>query len=119
MRAIITAASLLLWAPPALAEAMQFQTPSGNIGCEYQPETDDRLYCVRLEPAMSYIEFYPDGAHTGDYEGDSWFPKNAPVLEYGQTRDFGPYRCSAERSGLTCERGAHGFTASRKEIKAY
>ena len=103
----------------ARAENLQFQTPSGNIGCEYQPDADDRLYCIRLEPVMSYIEFYAKGAYTGDYEGDSWFPANAPELPYGESQSFGPYDCTSAKSGLTCERGKHGFSASRAGIEVF
>lgn len=109
----------LLAASPASAGEVQFQTPSGNIGCEYQEDTDNRLYCIRREPVMSYIEFYFNGAYTGDYEGDSWFPEDAPVLDYGETQDFGPYTCTSEKTGLACSRGEHGFNASRKGIEVY
>ena len=116
---IALAVLALAAAVPAHADGISFQTPSGNIGCEYQPDVDDRLYCVRLKPTMQYIEFYPNGAYTGDYEGDDWFPEGAAVLGYGSTLQMGGYTCYSEESGLTCERGDHGFTANRKGVKVY
>ena len=116
-----TVATLLLafTAAPAYAANPQFQTPSRNIGCEYQAESDDRLYCVRLEPETSYIELYENGAYTGAYEGDAWFPSDAPVLNYGRSLIIGPYNCTSQKTGLTCERGEHGFEASRNGITTY
>lgn len=119
---LAAAAALFIFGTPALAydgDGISFQTPSGNIGCEYQQDTDNRLYCVRLEPTMAYIEFYPNQAFTGDYEGENWFPENAGVLEYGETEMFGPYKCTSKESGLTCTANGHGFTANRKGVKVH
>ena len=117
---IFAAASFLaVAAAPAHAANPQFQTPSSNIGCEYQADSDDRLYCVRLEPEMSYIEFYEKGAYSGAYEGDAWFPSGAPVLKYGKSLIIGPYTCTSQKSGLICKRGEHGFEANRKGITTY
>ena len=119
MKFIAAALLFAVSAAPAQAANPQFQTPSGNIGCEYQADSDDRLYCVRLEPEMRYIEFYEKGAYSGAYEGDSWFPSDAPVLKYGENLVLGPYTCTSQESGLVCARGEHGFEANRKGITTY
>ncbi len=115
---VLFAAVLAVFASPALAGGLQFQTPSGNIGCVYEPDAADRLLCIRLKPTVLSIILTRDGADHGpaEYEGEVWFPKHAPVLAYGESRSVGPYKCTSERSGLTCIRGGHGFTASRKGI---
>ena len=45
----------------------------------------------------------------------------APVLRYGSTRDFGPFRCRSRRSGLTCRTRAngHGFRLSRERQEVF
>ena len=119
LAAVVAAVTLL--AAPALAANPQLRTPSGNIGCEYEPQAAGRLLCVRLKPTVQSIILTKDGAHYGpaEYDGEVWFPHGAPVLAYGKSREIGPYTCQSETSGLTCRIGGKGFKASRAGITAF
>jgi hypothetical protein len=116
---IRTLLALALMASPALAGNPQFQTPTGNIGCEYQPHAGNRLYCVRLKPSIDYIVLDVDGGTSGPFEGDLWISDSAPVLAYGQTRKLGPYTCESKTSGLVCQAGERGFSANMRGIRLF
>lgn len=110
-------------------DAFMFLTPSGNIGCQFGMSMEASVYCVRRDAAQStaevpvlnaYVQLPEQGkAITGPFEGDAWYPTGAQVLKYGKSRsDFGS-TCKSAKSGLTCTRGAHGFSVNRKTIKVW
>jgi hypothetical protein len=45
----------------------------------------------------------------------------APILRYGKSRRFGPFRCRSQRSGLTCKSliSGHGFKLSREQQRVF
>jgi hypothetical protein len=115
--------------PPGPAAAIEFQTPSGNIGCVFIPDggtdtytpADGRaeLQCDRQEPTYMRVIFGSKGkpkkyANVGDVSccgGD--------VLPYGELWTAGPFACTVKPNGLTCKRGKHGFVMSRSAIKTF
>jgi hypothetical protein len=119
MRALLVLAFAVSMASPSMADMNQFQTPSGNIGCEYQPDMNQRIYCVRLEPRAQFIELDANGARMGTYEGDVWFPDNAPVLAYNTKKEFGRITCTSLEGGLECWIRGKGFKASRAAIELF
>jgi hypothetical protein len=119
MRVLILLAVTIPMTSPSLADMSQFRTPSGNIGCEYQPDMNQRIYCVRLEPSAQFIELDANGARMGTYEGDFWFPDSAPVLAYNTKKDFGLITCTSLDSGLECWIRGKGFKANRAAIELF
>jgi hypothetical protein len=103
----------------SVAGSNQFRTPSGNIGCEYQPNMDHRLYCVRLKPRTDFIELDASGGRTGAYEGDLWFPDGAPILAYNTSKEFGSITCTSLETGLECRIGGRGFKANQAAIQLF
>lgn len=113
-----------------------FQTPSKNINCTYyeydgEPAT---LACeVRgytgtspARPKDCDLDWnaLPSIRERGKAElfacvGDTrWWPE-APVLKYGSTWKYGPFRCSVAPSGVTCtNRSNRGFVVRRSSVKA-
>ncbi len=106
-----------------------FMTPSGNIACQIQSDPSDRIYCVRRDPTQTtasvpylsaYISLEKDkAAETGAYEGDAWYPEEAPKLAYGKSMNTRDITCTSRKAGLFCRRGKHGFSVNLKAIKVY
>lgn len=109
---------------------IEFVMPSGNIGCVYTPKggTDTyqpvgggpELSCDRVEPSYVRVILGPKGKAvkiTG--AGDASCCGSDNVFDYGEVWEMGPFSCSSETSGLSCVRGAHGFTMSRRKVTAY
>lgn len=120
------AVAATLNAPCAQADLPgDFQTPSGNIYCQIQPDPDglpavacegggsqagpkpdcaahmqwgDRFYLVQGGPVVS-------NCHTDTIRSNQ---PQAPVLEYGQTKTVGTITCDSETSGLTCTDSSTG-----------
>lgn len=107
--------------------SIQFVLPSRNMGCTFIPKggTDSykpgdggpELGCDRLEP--SYVRLILSAAGKARFyqvEGDSGCCGSDNVLQYGDRWRAGPFRCSADQSGLKCSRDdGHGFFVSRKK----
>ena len=105
---------------------IEFTMPSGNIGCFYTPaggtdiyETSDggaELSCDRVEPSLCAR----DAGRSG--QGRTLSPMWAMLpaagrttyFEYGEVWSEGPFSCISSTTGLTCTRGTHGFSMSRK-----
>jgi hypothetical protein len=121
-----------------------FQTPSGNIGCQYdvQPAgTKSFVWCgvlsglVPPEPrpaggcgVVSYwgniVSLDATGSVTTDpCRGDCGPLCELPhsrVLEYGQSWSGGGLRCRSAITGLTCRnRSEHGFFLSRQSWRTF
>src|SRR3954471_15793792 len=92
---------------------VEFNTPSGNIGCVYTPaggtpvyETVDggaELYCDRVQP--EYVRAFIGGNGQATVFGDVGEPSccgDAQQLKYGMVAQVGPFQCLSERRGLTC-----------------
>ena len=105
-----------------------FQTPSGNIHC-----LGDRrhLRCDIIDftwtppPQPASCEFDWGNAIGIDSDGpnfvgisDSVIDRERPVLPYGNTLQFGPYRCESRTDGVRC--GAdHGFFVSKSRYELF
>jgi len=111
-------------------DQIEFVMPSGNIGCIYTPEggTDTyepagggpELACDRVEPSYVRVILGPKGkAKRYNDVGDASCCGSDNVFDYGEIREMGPFSCSSETTGLTCMRGSHGFSMSRKAIEVY
>jgi hypothetical protein len=134
------AASLafLMSAAPALAVEFEpndqgfteFNMPSGNIGCFYTPEGGTGVYktsdggaelsCDRVEPSYIRVMLGSSGkAERITNVGDPSCCGGNNIFEYGEVWEAGPFSCISSTAGLTCTRGTHGFSMSRKAVKAY
>jgi hypothetical protein len=121
-----------------------FQTPSGNIGCQYgvQPAgAESVVSCgvlsglVPPEPrpargcgVVSYWGNIVALSTTGTVSTDPCrgdcgplceLP-HSPVLQYGQSWSGGGLRCSSAVTGLTCRnKSRHGFFLSRQSWRTF
>ena len=109
---------------------IEFTMPSNNVGCIYTPaggtdtyETADggaELSCDRIEPA--YIRVILGATGTAERitnVGDASCCGAENIFEYGEVWSEGPFSCISATTGLTCTRGDHGFSMSRKAVKVY
>jgi hypothetical protein len=110
-----------------------FRTPSGNIGC-IASTGPTYLRCdiksgLRPKPAtpkdcrLAYgdsLGMSPTGRPILVCHGDTVFDPREPVLAYGKTFTFGPFRCTSQSAGLTCRNGAgHGWFLSRSSYRRF
>jgi hypothetical protein len=136
MKTILLAGALVfVTAVPADARFRSFQTPSGNIGCLSEVglhkaylrcDIRSRDWSPPPRPAScpSYTD-YGQGLAFGRSRGrarfvcagDTALDSRARKLRYGRTWRFGPFRCKARRSGLTCRNRTHSFLLSRQTYR--
>jgi hypothetical protein len=108
----------------------EFNMPSGNIGCFYTAEGGTGVYktsdggaelsCDRVEP--SYIRVMLGSSGEAEHitnVGDASCCGGDNIFEYGEVWSEGPFSCISATTGLTCTRGAHGFSMSRKAVKVH
>lgn len=97
------------------ADNVEFVSPSGNISCDLG--TNFAL-CQTGSPARSVIM-----STAGDYKvctGERCIGnpgEGTPVLRYGKSVRFGPFRCTSERVGVTCVTRGKGFQISRSGVR--
>jgi hypothetical protein len=112
--AVLTGAGLLA-AVPAMARERDFQTPSKRIRCAAFSSGGPGAF-VRCD-----LTFLNDRAAILRARGrgrivkvtDAVSSPDAPVLRYGHTLRFAPFRCTSRAAGLTCRsRSGHGFFVS-------
>ena len=120
MRTLATALAVLATlaaASPAAATTRHFRTPSHNIVCLYSSKGGPGpwLRCDVL--SLNDTGFRLDRRHRGRriHVTDTVNDTRAPVIPYGTSRRFGPFRCTSRRAGLTCRSrtSGHGFFLSR------
>jgi hypothetical protein len=132
--------ALVLLAAPALADEqtfpadeqglIEFMMPSQNIGCVFVPEGGTAVYeprdggpelaCDRVEPRYVSVVLGPEGPAIVIEEPGEAPCCSGPVLDYGNTWAEGPFRCTSERTGLTCQReDGPGFSIARAKIEAF
>lgn len=138
IRFAVASFAFLLLAAPALAVEfdpndqgfIEFNMPSGNIGCIYVPaggtdvyKTSDggaELSCDRVAPSYVRLQLGETGkAERITNVGDPSCCGADNIFEYGEVWSEGPFSCISSTKGLTCTRGSHGFSMSRKSIKVY
>lgn len=106
---VVAAATL---AAPASADAAHngFQTPSGNIVCEYASS----YVACDVKSVDSYFVLRRSG-HPSGYRGTRGLD-GYRTLRYGSTIRMGSFRCRSSSAGLRCtNRGGHGFFLSKQE----
>jgi hypothetical protein len=134
------AATLVFGLQPALAGpvafvpdpngATSFVMPSGNVECVYTPAGGSTVYmpadggpelaCDRAEP--TYLRFTLSASGPADVTGDVGDPSccgGTNTFAYGTSWSMPPFICTAATSGLTCKRGAAGFTISKAHIETH
>jgi len=117
--------------PPADSGAIEFTTPSGNIGCIYIPAGGTKVYqprdggpelsCDRPEPKYVHVTLAKSGnAKQIVNPGEQGCCSDTNKLGYGQRWSGGPFTCESALSGLTCKRNdGRGFSISRAAIKLF
>jgi hypothetical protein len=117
---------LLLGSGAALGQsgADSFRVPSGNVYCAYEhysfSPTDLRCEIrtgIKPKPPIcddGYI-MRQTGSAQSFCASDTIYDRNALVLAYGTTRQFGVFKCSSSVSGLKCVNASgNGFFMSKK-----
>ena len=93
----------------------EFLSPSGNISCEvdYQSDGLTKAYCQTATPARS-VSMDAAGKYTTctgqqclGNPGDG-----TPTLAYGTATGVGPFRCESAAIGITCLANGRGFRIS-------
>jgi hypothetical protein len=108
----------------------EFTMPSNNVGCIYVPaggtdvyKTSDgeaELSCDRVEPSYVRVMLGSSGkAERITNVGDASCCGSENIFEYGEVWSEGPFSCISATTGLSCTRGSHGFSMSRKAVKVY
>ncbi len=138
IRPVLLAIGFLVAATPALAidfdandqGQVEFMMPSGNAGCIYTPEGGTDVYqpigggpelsCDRVEPAYVRMTLGPHGRPKRyNNVGDASCCGSDNIFSYGAVWKHDSYRCVSSESGLSCKRGGHGFSISRKAVKTW
>lgn len=119
----------VLATPVAADDLMFFQSPSGNIFCmiatgEWAMARCDVMQLTNAVPSQP-VDCDLDWGHAFAVElqdmqgarvcaGDTVADPNGMTLGYGDQIDLGGFRCTSEKSGMTCTNpGGHGFTVAR------
>ncbi len=113
-----------------------FQTPSKNINCTYYEYDEEpavlgceiRGYTGTTPRRPKDCEFdwnaLPEIREKGKATlfacvSDTRWWIDAPVVKYGSTWKYGPFRCSVATTGVTCTNlSGRGFTLRRSSVKA-
>jgi hypothetical protein len=130
---------------PATAHATvtgyDFQSPSGNIGCEMEDEGNGTIVAVCkahdhtwvapsaagggqwCQDAGTDLKLFQGGtACAGVWPNQIWLQQDLgalPTLAYGQTHTIGTITCDSEPSGVTCTDSStgHYFRISRESYQ--
>jgi hypothetical protein len=135
IRPLLVASALLAFgANAAEARYVDFVMPSGNIGCGYTDDPSRYLRCDILQSSdmpegqpsdcdLDYGHAYAmrrRGRSQTLCAGDTVVNRNAPVLEYGETKRIGGFKCRSKTTGLRCtNRSDHGWFLSRRRISKF
>lgn len=107
---------------------VEFNTPSGNIGCLYTPKGGTSIYepqdggpelsCSRVEPSYITVILGPKGQATLiKNPGEQGCCGDAAKLAYGRSWSRGPFTCKSSTVGLSCTgANGHGFFVSKAKV---
>jgi hypothetical protein len=109
---------------------IEFTMPSGNIGCIFTPKGGTENYepadggpeliCDRVEPSYVRVVLGPHGkALRINDVGDASCCGSDNIFDYDGIWQRGRFTCESAMTGLTCSRGNHGFTMSRRSIDTW
>ena len=113
------------------AGQIEFNMPSGNIGCLYTPEGGTDVYepagggpeliCERVEPRyVTVILSFEGEAEVIKDPGEQSCCGADNIFKYGNSVALDGFYCTSKRSGLACENDdGHGFTMARAGIETY
>lgn len=142
-RPALLIAALALLAAPALAGTnervfpantdgtIDFNMPSGNVGCRFIPASgtavyhtatgQEELHCIRLEPTTTVVILeHHLGGHQPIASTEAPELPMAPVLPYGMFWQAGAFTCLSARSGLVCTNGSGaGLRMSRSAVDVW
>jgi hypothetical protein len=131
MKKLAFASLILGMAASAACAASQkeFHLPSNNMGCIYTPDggtptyhTKDNLAeisCDRIAPRYVRVVLGRKLLPVKYTKVGDASCCGGKLLPYGEVFKAGPFVCLADTSGLTCTRGGHGFSMSRRGITTY
>ena len=133
--AATVAATVALPATAHASNAFQFQSPSGNIGCEMWEEDGKFSAVCQLHDHTWAAPAASGDCQSGGYDlkllrdgmpcagvwpgGQIWLQQQSnalPTLAYGQTHTVGTITCASGPSGVTCTDSStgHFFQVSRE-----
>lgn len=137
----VFAAATLLAAPFAAAKEVtfkplksgqiEFQLPSGNIGCLYTPEGGTATYepvdggpellCDRVDPEYVRVILGPEVEAEAIEDPGEQPCCSGKSLAYHNEVKLDGFICYAETTGLVCQTttGEHGFLMSKTHIVTY
>lgn len=110
---------------------VEFQLPSGNIGCVYTPEggTDTyepldggpELICDRIEPDYVRVILGPASEAEAIFDPGEQPCCSGAKFSYDNEAEFEGFICHSETTGLVCQTtsGEHGFLMSKAHIVTY
>lgn len=116
---------------PNASGQIEFQTPSGNIGCTYTPEGGTDVYepvdggpeliCDRIEPDYVRIVLGPDFDAEAISDPGEQPCCGGKTLAYDNEVKLDGFICHSETTGLVCQTtsGEHGFLMSKAHIVTY
>jgi hypothetical protein len=110
---------------------IEFQLPSGNIGCLYTPEGGTDIYdpldggpeiiCDRIDPDYVRVILGPEVEAEAIFDPGEQPCCSGPKLNYDNEVELEGFICHAETTGLVCQTtdGEHGFLMSKAHIVTY
>ncbi len=111
--AALTIAAALIPATGAMAfRGNNFQSPTGNIRCEYQ---GSQLFCSTSNDSFGVV--LPDSGPPVTARGTA---AGGATLAYGSVWSLGAFSCQSLTNGLSCENSSgNGFFLSRESYNSW
>jgi hypothetical protein len=118
--------------PPTSGVAVYFRSPTGNIGCAFEPtvaacDIVDKTWTPPAKPASCEWD-WGFGVHVKagakgaiSCASDTVLNTSAPVLAYGQKQSHHGFTCESREDGVRCVHDAsgHGFHLSRDRYELF
>lgn len=117
-------------AQPAPGQLVEFQLPTGNIGCTFVPAGGTAVYrtpdgraelaCDRIAPTYVRIVLSETGAGVLQQNLGEAPCCAGETLAYGASWAQGPFTCTSSQEGVSCTNGdGHGLMLSRERAEAH
>jgi hypothetical protein len=114
--------ALVIATPAADARLLAFKSPSGNITCVMSTSDGTFAQCeLRSMRFGGGFSLPPRGKVTRYDVGYDDLAGRRFVLDYGESRRLGRYRCTSRNRGMTCRNriSSHGFFVSRERQRTW